>query len=224
MIFCGFAVGSMMGNHRNAWRRRRCLAWTEVVDATPPFSLHTSLTDGAAVMGPTAGTYNGDAARGCAHGGWNYSADANGRILQGRGPVILPMMQRPRIARGSLCAEWPLDLVLNKKTDDDAGHIRARCLGGRFGIVNFVPQLSANNQGIQCGIETMLRSLVQDGGCTIDNITVAYTYPACPNTNVALPSGFFRPTTVRYQAAPDAVCTNAGWNMTGTAIDISFPN
>lgn len=109
----------------------------------------------------------------------------------------------------------------------DAGHIRANCLGGDNELINFIPQIAANNQGIQCTLEMAVSKMLKDGRCRV-HIHLHFRYNAAANPGAPVELGHYRPNSIRYQVTRGGQCAAAGWTIVpangDTVFDITYPN
>lgn len=162
----------------------------------------------------------GGAANTLTYAGWTYQLDRHGRVTQ----AGKDGMTEADAANGSPSSGDLRDFVHHiGNAGDDAGHIRANCLGGDSELLNFVPQNAENNRGIQCAIETATKELLVRGRCTL-NINIAYDYP--PSRDDAVNRNtYYRPTKVTYTVTVGVPGCAQGWPAAHTqVINISFNN
>lgn len=164
--------------------------------------------------------------------GWTYEADADGRVVH----AFMERMTSGSIRGGAPGGNDDLRATLNRFTPggappDDAGHIRANCLGGDHELLNFIPQMQQNNQQIQRSIEVTARNLLVDGQCMLD-IHLRYNYANPANPHAQVDMTHYRPNAVRYKITiPGNIgrppCFTAGWDIGApgsTVLDVVYPN
>lgn len=160
----------------------------------------------------------GNAAVTVQYAAWRYELDGHGRVVH----AYQDGMTAADIANG-VASNSDLHAFVNKfPPGGQAGHIRARCLGGDNELINFIPQNQGNNEGIQCALERTVEQMLTVGHCTL-NVHIRYTYP--PLNNGAVPLSYYRPTAVHYSVTVGAPGCDAGWPAVASApIDVTFPN
>lgn len=153
------------------------------------------------------------------HRGWHYKVDSDGRVFHARAQG----MDSTVIVGGASANDDLRAFVQHFEPAAQAGHIRARCLGGDTDLINFIPQSPRNNEGIQSKLETTVMALIQHGRCVV-NVDVEYSYSAGANPSARVGAEYYIPNQIRYKVTVER-CLNGGWNVNeGNSFHVVFPN